>query len=212
MSAHTGWSRVRYHPRAMPVPDRAPESTLSLIERARTGDESAFQELFQRYAPALRRWASGRLPRWARDLADTPDLVQETLLHTFRNIERFEHRGQGALQAYLRFAVMNRIRDELRKVPHRPGRAGVDPEHRDEGPSPLDLAIGAEVVARYDAALEQLRPDEREMVIARLEMGFTYAEIAEAVGKPSANAARMAVARALIRLAEAMGEYDRQAD
>lgn len=198
--------------RAVSPSERSPESTLSLLERARAGDAGALDDLFARYAPALRRWASGRLPRWARDLADTTDLVQETLLQTFRNIEGFEHRGEGALQAYLRYAVMNRIRDELRKAPHRPGRADLDLEHRDRAPSPLDLAIGAETVERYDAALEQLRPEEREMVIGRLELGLTYAEIAAAAGKPSANAARMAVARALMRLAEVMGDSDRQPD
>jgi DNA-directed RNA polymerase specialized sigma24 family protein len=78
------------------------ESTLSLLTRAREGDQAALNDLFARYIPALRRWASGRLPRWARDLADTPDLVQETLIQVFKKIEGFEHRGEGALQAYLR--------------------------------------------------------------------------------------------------------------
>jgi RNA polymerase sigma-70 factor (ECF subfamily) len=187
------------------------ESTLSLLARAREGDESALNELFTRYGPPLRRWASGRLPRWARDLADTPDLVQETLLQTFRNIEGFEHRGDGALQAYLRQAVMNRIRDELRKAQHRPATTELDPELPDDGASPLDAAIGAEAVDRYEAGLEALSPSERELVIARVELGLTYSDIAAATGRPSANAARMAVVRALLRLAEEMGERDRSA-
>lgn len=54
----------------MPDPDHW-ESTLSLLERARAGDDNALNDLFARYAPPLRRWASGRLPRWARDLSDT---------------------------------------------------------------------------------------------------------------------------------------------
>lgn len=60
------------------------ESTLSLLARARAGDQVALNDLFARFSPALRRWASGRLPRSARDLADTGDLVQEALLSTFR--------------------------------------------------------------------------------------------------------------------------------
>jgi len=80
----------------MSQPDTTWESTLSLLERARAGDQDALNDLFARYAPPLRRWASGRLPRWARDLSDTPDLVQETLLNTFRNIEGFEFRDEGA--------------------------------------------------------------------------------------------------------------------
>ena len=196
----------RYHRRPMAQPDATWESTLSLLERARAGDQNALNDLFARYAPPLRRWASGRLPRWARDLSDTPDLVQETLLQTFKKIEGFEHRGEGARQAYLRQAVMNRIRDELRKTRHRPESVELDPEVPDSGVSPLESAIGSEAVERYETALQRLRPGDRELVVARVELGLTYSEIAATAGKPSANAARMAVARALVQLAEEMGE------
>jgi RNA polymerase sigma-70 factor (ECF subfamily) len=74
-----------------------PESTLDLLERARSGDRQAMDLLFARYVPLLRRWATGRLPRWARDLADTHDLVQETLLQTFRKIRHVRvSRRRGA--------------------------------------------------------------------------------------------------------------------
>src|SRR5262245_47092351 len=56
------------------------ETTLVLLERAKTGDEAALNELLGRYRPVLRRWASGRLPRNRRDLLETDDLVQETLV------------------------------------------------------------------------------------------------------------------------------------
>jgi RNA polymerase sigma-70 factor, ECF subfamily len=196
----------------MSQPDGTWASTLSLLERARAGDQDALNDLFARFAPPLRRWASGRLPRWARDLSDTPDLVQETLFNTFRNIEGFEYRAEGALQLYLRRAVMNRIRDELRRARHRPESTELDPVLLDDAASPLELAIGAEAVSRYETALDRLREDDREIVIARVELGLTYSEIAAAAGKPSANAARMAVVRALMRLAEEMGEPSRAAD
>lgn len=188
----------------MPPPDASWPSTLSLLTRARAGDAEAMNDLFARYLPPLRRWASGRLPRWARDLADTPDLVQETLVQVFKRIEGFEHRGEGAFQAYLRQAVMNRIRNELRSADQRPERVALDEHAADNQPSPLEQAIGAQGVERYERALQQLREDERELVVARVEMGLTYSELAAATGKPSADAARMAVVRALARLIEAM--------
>jgi RNA polymerase sigma-70 factor, ECF subfamily len=187
-------------------PESTWESTISLLERARAGDASALDQLFARYTPVLRRWASGRLPRRARDLLDTPDLVQETLLQTFKNIDGFEHRGEGAFYAYLRRAVMNRILDELRKAQHRPESVAIDAKLPDAAVSPLEAAIGVEAVESYEAALARLRPDEREIVVARVELGLTYPEIAATAGKSSANAARMAVARALARLAEEMGD------
>ena len=79
-----------------------------------------------RHVGPLRRWVSGRLPRWARDLADTDDLVQDTLLRTFKKMEGFEARGVGALQAYLRQAVMNRLRDELRRKGRAPAMVDLD--------------------------------------------------------------------------------------
>jgi serine/threonine-protein kinase len=129
-----------------------PETSVALLERVRLGDREALDLLLRRYVPALRRWARGRLPRWARDLADTEDLVQETVIRTLRNLKTFEYRHEGALQAYLRQAVMNRIRDEIRRVGNRPEIGSLDEELADARTSPLEAAVGAEAVARYEGA------------------------------------------------------------
>jgi RNA polymerase sigma-70 factor, ECF subfamily len=181
-----------------------PESTFALIERARAGDREAVERLFARHLAPLQRWASGRLPKWARDLADTDDLVQDTLLRTFKRIEDFEPRRVGALQAYLRQAVLNRLRDEVRRKGRQPEAAELDGLEADGSQSPLEEAIGREAVERYERALERLRPEEREAIIARVEMDYSYEELAQALGKPTAEAARKAAQRALVRLAEEM--------
>jgi RNA polymerase sigma-70 factor (ECF subfamily) len=180
------------------------DSTLTLLRLATSGDREAVDRLFARYAPALQRWARGRLPRWARDIADTNDLVQETLLQTFRGLDRFDYRGEGALYAYLRQGVMNRIREELRRHGRRPAREVLESGVEDVGVSPLEGAITREGVERYETALATLDPADREAIIARLELGLTHQEIAEALGKPSPDAARMMVARAMVQLARAM--------
>jgi RNA polymerase sigma-70 factor (ECF subfamily) len=176
-------------------------STVSLLTRAKAGDQDALNDLFARYLPMLSRWARGRLPHWARDAAETQDLVQDTLLQTFKKIDGFEHRGEGAFQAYLRQAVMNRIRDALRKANRRPELSELDEEAPDSGLSPLEAAVGTEALEQYDAALERLAPGDRELVVARVELGLSYGEVAAATGKPTPNAARMAVSRALLKLA-----------
>ena len=181
-----------------------PESTLRLIARARTGDAEALDRLLARHLTPLRRWARGRLPRWARDLSDTDDMVQDTLLRTLKSIEDFEVRGPGALHAYLRQAVVNRVRDELRRKRRRPEETGFDGFETDKRASPLEEAIGRESMERYERALAALDPGEREAVIGRIEMGYSYEELAEALGKPTADAARKAARRALIRLVEHM--------
>lgn len=180
------------------------ESTFSLLERARAGDRHAIDLLVARHRGPLHRWASGRLPRWARGMVETQDIVQETLFQTFRRIETFRPERVGALQAYLRQAVLNRIRDELRRAGRRPANDTLDEEHIDPGPSPLEEAIGREATERYEAALAALRPQEREAIIGRVELGYTYDELAEALGKPSGDAARKAAERALVRLVEEM--------
>jgi RNA polymerase sigma-70 factor (ECF subfamily) len=181
------------------------ESTLDLVERAKAGDRSAIELLMARYLPRLHRWARGRLPSWARDLADTQDLVQETLIKAFKHLERFEVRGEGAFHAYLRQALVNRIRDEIRRVNRRPEATDLSPDLPDEGASALEQAIGRDALERYELALKRLRPEDREAIIGRVELGLSNQELAEMLDKPTANAARMAVERALFRLAREMG-------
>jgi RNA polymerase sigma factor (sigma-70 family) len=192
--------------------DPSATSSLALLEQAQSGDSHALNRLLQRYLPRLTRWASGRLPRWARDLSDTDDLVQETLVRSMRSLPRLRPQRDGAIQAYLRTAVMNRIRDEVRRRGRQPDGTSLDETLASPGQSPLEEAIGRQLLDRYDRALDRLAAEEREAVVARIEMGCSYSEIAEAIGRPTADAARMAVSRALVRLAEEMRRESRSAD
>ena len=185
------------------------ESTVRLLDRARTGDAQAVEGLFARFLPILRRWARGRLPAYARDIADTQDVVQDVLVHTFQRLDGFDPRGVGALQAYLRQAILNRIRDELRKRGRRGGHDELDSQVPDDAPSPLEAAIGAEAMGRYEQALAQLKPDDREAIVLRIEMGCSFEEVADWLGKPSVGAARKAVERAILRLAQALSHVGR---
>ena len=125
-------------------------------------------------------------------------------MHTLGRIESFEPRWEGALQAYLRQAMLNRVRDEVRRAGRRPPAAELPADEADDAPSPLEEVLGTEAVARYEAALARLKEGDRAAIVARVEFGCTYQEIAEALARPSPDAARMAVSRALLRLAEEM--------
>ena len=178
--------------------------TLELLEQFRRGDARARDLLVERSLPQLRKWARGRLPQWARSLADTQDLVQDAVMRALPRLETFEARHPGALQSYLREAVQNRIYDEVRKVSNRPGVDELPEEMPDLAPSPLEQAIGKQGFDRYEKALKTLKPADRDAIVARIELQQSYEEVAIALGKPNANAARMAVTRALARLIEAM--------
>jgi RNA polymerase sigma-70 factor (ECF subfamily) len=179
-------------------------TTASLVERARHGDADALQILLRRYLPRLQQWASGRLPFFARDLLDTDDLVQESVINTLRRLDSFEPEAPGSFLGYLRRAILNRIGDEIRRAKRKEEKADRFREDIPESASPLEQAIGSDTIARYERALAALEPDAQEAVIARIELGFSYAEIAESIGKPSADAARMIVNRAIRKLADSM--------
>ncbi|MHC5052890.1 MAG: RNA polymerase sigma factor, partial [Planctomycetota bacterium] len=148
----------------------------------------------------------------ARGVMDTDDLVQETLLKTIQHLDKFEPRGDGALQAYLHTAMLNRVRDEMRRAQRRARPVTLDSKEPDRSPSPLDVTIGQEAYERYLMALNELDKNDRQAIIARVELGQSWDEVADALGKPSRDAARVAVTRALRRLAEGMASVKKNSD
>ena len=190
-------------------PSENAESTIDLVLRARSGDQAATAALFDRYGARLRRWAHGRLPAAARGALESQDLVQETLIRVFQRLPAFEPRHAGAFRDYVWTTLWNCIRDIARTQQRRGPSEALDGAIAATTASPLEEAMGREVFARYEGAMERLRPEDREAIIARIELGLSHAEVAEALGKTSAAAAHMAVSRALMRLAEEMA-HDRK--
>ena len=188
-------------------PPEGLEATAALLARYRAGDERARDRLLARYLPLLRRWAHGRLPAGARALADTDDLVQVSLVRALKHMGSFEPAHEGAFLVYLRRIFLNAMRDEIRRSLREKRVGEPDEALPDARPTALEQAIGRETLEAYEAGLAALTEDQREAVILRLEFGMKFEDIAEATGKPSANAARMAVSRAILRLAEVMDEH-----
>ena len=195
--------------------DRDPCSSSSegrLLARAREGSRSAVDALFARYGSWLRRWARGRLPAWARGAVTTSDLVQDTLHHTFARLGGFKSKQTRALRIYLRRAIENRIRDELRQVTRRrditvatepvvPSDAGA-PQHRQ--------LLDHESWRRYLDGLERLPARDRRLIVGRTELGYSFRQLAVVERLSSPDAARMALQRALLRLSDMTPELKRQ--
>ena len=186
------------------APPLSSEDTVDLLELVRIGDRAALDRLLQRCIPPLRRWAHGRLPPAARAMHDTGDIVQETVIAALRRLDAFEARHQGALQAYLRQALMNRVRDLVRQAARHPEQVALSDHLADPGASPLEQLIGSRDLERYERALQRLSAADREAVIARLELQYSYDDLAVVLDKPTADAARVAVTRAVKRLAREM--------
>jgi RNA polymerase sigma-70 factor (ECF subfamily) len=180
------------------------ESSFDLVLRANRGEAPALDALLARYLPRLQRWAHGRLPPAARGALQTQDLVQDTLMHVIQRLPSFNPRHEGAFQGYVRTTLWNRIRDLARHHSRTGPAVPLDTDIAAEEWSPLDLAVGRETLDRYEAALERLRPDDKALIVARIEMGLPYPEMAAMFEKPSVAAVHMAVSRALVKLAEEM--------
>ena len=180
------------------------ESSFGLVELAKTGDANALERLVQRYLPRLRRWTRGRLPPWARDAADTDDLVQETLLSAIRNLPQFTMREQHSLRAYMKCAARNRVHDEIKRAVRNPPpvpiplSAACDKQGADE-----DL-IRRDALFRCRLALLRLTPADRRLIELAFSTNCTATKLAELTGKPSGDAARVALSRAVRRLSRGM--------
>ena len=180
------------------------DSTLLILERARQGDRDAAIVLLERAIPAVRQWSRGRLPAMARAEANTEDVVQDAVLRVMPRISRFRYDTVGGLQAYLRTIVMNRVRDLIRKSKRHGTTVAVDDAPLvDDEPSPLELAMRGENVDRFLAALQRLSPADRQLIVWRIELGWSVDEIATRLGRTTA-AARMAIRRAIQKLAAAL--------
>jgi len=185
-----------------PQAQSPPEDTTNLINRAQAGDDIALEKLCARFQPRLFKWATGRLPPTARGLIDTGDLVQETLVDAIRRIGAIRARNPSSFLAYLRTAILNRIRDELRRTSAKPGFVTLDESTEDTSPSPLEQTIGLDQTEQYEQGLAKLKEDDQAAIFLRIELDLNYENLAEALDKPTPDAARMAVKRALVRLAK----------
>ncbi len=192
------------HPALTPL--LSDEPTLELVVRAQGGDRPAMEALLERCLPPLKRWAHGRLPAVARGNMDTGDLVQEAALHVLGCLDRFEPRHVGAMQAYLRQSVINRIRDEIRRIGRNPPPLELYDQHESDRTTPLEAAIQAEAYEHYREALLKLSTKDREMIVARIEVQWSLSEIAHRFGMRTVDAARMAVSRAVKKLASEFRE------
>ncbi len=183
---------------------RASGSTLTLLPYASRGDARAISLLLARMGPYLKRAWRGRLPPWVRGRSDTQDLVQEALIRALKHLPRFEDQSIEDFRNWLHAVCRNLVIDETRYAK----RKGVEPElpEQCEGDllDPEERLVEKERADIFGKALGGLSPSERELVVYRLELGCSFKEMADALGKSSADAARMTYNRALKKLVHKM--------
>jgi RNA polymerase sigma factor (sigma-70 family) len=175
------------------------DSTKTLVRRGRQGDRDALNRVFGRLVIGLRRWAHRRISG-TRRMSETVDVVQDAALGVWKRIDHLDLRQPGDLEAYVRRAVLNRIHDEGRRRMRQPDPITLDADLPLEDPSPLDRVIGDQSRDACRVAFSRLTQDERDVIVARLELGYSFEAIAGLLDRTSAAAARMAFTRAIARL------------
>jgi RNA polymerase sigma-70 factor (ECF subfamily) len=178
----------------------------ALLTRAKAGSTEAMDELYRRYAPKLLALIRLRLGKSLRANLESRDILQATLLKSFRKMPQFEGSESGSFIAWLGAIARNEIRDQAdyyqRKrrdvasnVPLDEELGGVANRVR----SALSQAIWTEEAGRLEQALESLEEHYREVIILRKFEELTYREIAGRLGK-SEDSCRMMFARAMTAL------------
>ncbi len=194
-------------------------STQALFLRAQTGDNQALSELYDRYQMRVLAAVRARLGAKLRGKLESWDVVQDVFLASLKNVRSFKPTSEGAFLNWLAKIVENRIRDRLdyfdaeKRTPPLTGLCSaessipLDIPDRSGAPTPSQVLILSEDLARLEEVMDRLPEEQREMIVAVKIEGRSYDEIARAIGK-SPDAVRMQVNRAMRALASAFRELE----
>lgn len=206
-------------------PGESPDITVSLdlVRQAQGGEQQALNRLFERYYERVRRIVRLRLGRQLRFSLESADILQETFIAAVQSFEAFEMRDEASLINWLSKLAERQIiaaadyhgakkRDRRLEVPL-PSTLGSHshqplPVHfMAESTPALDHLAEAEQIEIVEQCIHQLPEEYRELIILRNYAGACWESVAEESGRPSAAAARMMHARAMIELGKLVRQY-----
>jgi RNA polymerase sigma-70 factor (ECF subfamily) len=185
----------------------SPTSTFTLLEQAQSGDREALSRAFEKYQRRLAVLVHFKLSERTRTFAEVDDIVQETLLRAFRDIQHFSYRAPGSFLRWLSAIADHAIIDRVR-YQDRERRAGEEVPFRSEsnpaGPEPTDTKTPSRLLAQQEAVdrllgrLAALPEEYRSAILMAKIEGLSTAEMAEQMGK-SREAVALLVYRAVKR-------------
>jgi RNA polymerase sigma-70 factor, ECF subfamily len=201
-------SAAKFQPRGNEVGFLQPSTALDIAPdfgaEIHRGHKGTLEFLISQYLPSLRRIARRHLSDHVRSSVDADDVVQDALVSTLRRLPHFVSHHPGALLAYLRRAICNRIIDVKRKSARQGEWIALPDDCAAQASSPLQRIIDKEDMRRYRAALRRLKPRDRRLILMRVEQQLPFQEIGRQLHLTSPNAARVALVRALNRLVSAL--------
>lgn len=184
------------------------EQTVDLLERARTGDQEAWERLYERYEGELRRRVRARFGSELRAVEESVDVFQSVWREAISSLKHFHYRGEGSFLAWLATVLRNKLssRAERMRTVKRGGPAPSGSVYAKALSRSADAKPGPATRAEHDEdeelllqTVEQLPADQRDLVRWALFEGRTHREIGRRLGIGE-DAARMRVARAEARL------------
>ena len=198
-----------------PVTDH---KTQHLVTLAKAGDQPAIEQLCRVYGERVRRIIRLRIDRKLRPKIDSVDVVQDALVLALAGLKNFTYRDEGDFLRWLSRIAENKLRDILdkfhadkrdirREIPFK--REETDTEGNSFGvagplqtTTPSVLLVRKEQLDRLERAIDNLKPEHREVIfLSRIER-LSHEEIAAKLGK-SKGAVAMLLSRALIALTAA---------
>ncbi len=195
--------------------------TQHLVALAKEGDEPALNQLCSVYGERVRRIIRFRLDQKLRSKLDSVDIVQDALILALGGLHDFTYRNEGDFLRWLSKIAENRLhdifdkfhadkRDIHKEIPFKKeGRSTEGDSVGAAGPmrntTPSVVLCKKEALDRLEKALDDLKPEYKEIIVLKRIEGLSHAEIAEILGK-NTGAVRMLLARAMAALTVTYGQ------
>lgn len=194
---------------------RVSHKTQHLVTLAKEGDNSALDQLCKVYSERVRRIIRLRMGQELRSKLESMDLVQDALVCALGGLKDFTYKDEGDFLRWLSTIAENRLRDNLEKL-HADKRdirkeVRLDNHSPSTGnsfvriPSPIDSTTPSVIMSRkeeldkLEKAIDELKPEYREVIILKRIEGLSYKEIGERLGR-SPDAIGMLLSRAMVAL------------
>jgi RNA polymerase sigma-70 factor (ECF subfamily) len=172
-----------------------------LIALAQQGDQSAFEQLLDRYQKPVYHQAL----RLLNNPEDAADVTQEVFIKVWRSLPSF--RGESEFSTWLHKLTDNTAIDLLRREKKRRGDSSLDDDENslslpaDPAPTPHQEAERKELREAVAAAMEELSEEHRSVLVLREINGLSYEQIGEILDL-SPGTVKSRLARARISLAK----------
>lgn len=191
------------------------DKTQQLVILAKSGDESALERLYRVYGERVRWMVRFRMGKALRSRLESMDLVQDVFINAFGALEDFTYKNEGDFVRWLSKITQNALADNLdklhaakrdiRKEYHFSNRNSATDDMPGEVKGNINVTTPSVIIskredlAKLEKAIDELKPEYRDVVVLSKIEGLSYKEIGKKLGK-SPDAVRMLMPSAMAEL------------